>query len=100
MSKSVIDILSNRSCYGCSLVLNNAHYNISHLSCLLCHCLQGFKRETRFTSKSSAKDIISKIEEAAKPLGFDVQKKNYKVLLSLIRLVSALCFVLSHLSAR
>ncbi|XP_047944848.1 CBL-interacting protein kinase 32-like isoform X1 [Salvia hispanica] len=40
---------------------------------------QGFKRETRFTSKSSAKDIISKIEEAAKPLGFDVQKKNYKM---------------------
>ncbi|KAG6384168.1 hypothetical protein SASPL_156034 [Salvia splendens] len=29
---------------------------------------QGFKRETRFTSKSSAKDIYSKIEEAAKPL--------------------------------
>ncbi|KAL8055615.1 hypothetical protein ABFX02_04G067700 [Erythranthe guttata] len=40
---------------------------------------QGFKRETRFTSKSSANEIISKIAAAAKPLGFDVQKKNYKM---------------------
>ncbi|KAK6141762.1 hypothetical protein DH2020_024495 [Rehmannia glutinosa] len=40
---------------------------------------QGFKRETRFTSKSSATEIINKIEEAAKPLGFDVHKKNYKM---------------------
>ncbi|CAI9101087.1 OLC1v1038333C1 [Oldenlandia corymbosa var. corymbosa] len=37
------------------------------------------KRETRFTSKSSANEIISKIEETAKPLGFNVQKKNYKM---------------------
>lgn len=44
-------------------------------------CLVGqeFKRETRFTSKCSANEIVNKIEEAAKPLGFDVQKKNYKV---------------------
>lgn len=41
--------------------------------------LQEFKRETRFTSTCPANEIISKIEEAAKPLGFDVQKKNYKV---------------------
>lgn len=40
---------------------------------------QGFKRETRFTSKCPANEIINKIEEAAKPLGFDVQKKNYKM---------------------
>ncbi|XP_057800667.1 CBL-interacting serine/threonine-protein kinase 3-like [Salvia miltiorrhiza] len=40
---------------------------------------QGYKKETRFTSKSSANDIIKKIEQAAKPLGFDVQKKNYKM---------------------
>ncbi|XP_077248994.1 CBL-interacting protein kinase 32-like isoform X1 [Tasmannia lanceolata] len=40
---------------------------------------QEFKRETRFTSKCSANEIISKIEEAAKPLGFDVHKKNYKM---------------------
>ncbi|XP_051141916.1 CBL-interacting serine/threonine-protein kinase 3-like isoform X2 [Andrographis paniculata] len=40
---------------------------------------QGFKRETRFTSKSSAIDIINKIEAAAKPLGFNVDKKNYKM---------------------
>lgn len=37
------------------------------------------KRETRFTSKCPANEIISKIEEAAVPLGFDVKKKNYKV---------------------
>ncbi|KAK7819687.1 cbl-interacting serine/threonine-protein kinase 3 [Quercus suber] len=40
---------------------------------------QGFKRETRFTSKCPANEIINKIEEAAKPLGFDVHKKNYKM---------------------
>lgn len=40
---------------------------------------QEFKRETRFTSKCPAKEIIRKIEEAAKPLGFDIQKKNYKM---------------------
>ncbi|CAN1833375.1 CBL-interacting serine/threonine-protein kinase 3 [Linum perenne] len=40
---------------------------------------QVFKRETRFTSRSSANEIIHKIEEAAKPLGFDVHKKNYKM---------------------
>ena len=41
--------------------------------------LQEFKRETRFTSKFPANEIINKIEEAAKPMGFDVHKKNYKV---------------------
>jgi hypothetical protein len=41
--------------------------------------LQEFKRETRFTSKCPPKEIVRKIEEAAKPLGFGVQKKNYKV---------------------
>uniref|UniRef100_A0A2P2MGM5 non-specific serine/threonine protein kinase n=3 Tax=Rhizophora mucronata TaxID=61149 RepID=A0A2P2MGM5_RHIMU len=40
---------------------------------------QGFKRETRFASKCPANDIIHKIEEAAKPLGFDVHKKNYRM---------------------
>ncbi|XWS71297.1 hypothetical protein CRYUN_Cryun03dG0126300 [Craigia yunnanensis] len=40
---------------------------------------QGFKRETMFTSKYPANEIIHKIEEAAKPLGFDVHKKNYKM---------------------
>lgn len=38
-----------------------------------------FKRETRITLRGGANEIIKKIEEAAKPLGFDVQKKNYKV---------------------
>ncbi|KAF5196351.1 Cbl-interacting protein kinase [Thalictrum thalictroides] len=40
---------------------------------------QEFKRETRFTSTCPANEIISKIEEAAKPLGYDVHKKNYKM---------------------
>ncbi|ONK63606.1 uncharacterized protein A4U43_C07F16990 [Asparagus officinalis] len=40
---------------------------------------QEYKRETRFTSKCPANEIVSKIEEAAKPLGFDIQKKNYKM---------------------
>ncbi|KAI3495441.1 hypothetical protein L1887_37781 [Cichorium endivia] len=37
------------------------------------------RRETRFTSKCPANEIISKIEEAATPLGFDVKKNNYKL---------------------
>ncbi|OIS95712.1 cbl-interacting serinethreonine-protein kinase 9, partial [Nicotiana attenuata] len=37
------------------------------------------KRETQFTSRCPANEIISKIEETAKPLGFNVQKKNYKM---------------------
>ena len=39
------------------------------------------KRETRFTSKYPTNEIISKIEEAAGPLGFDVKKNNCKVYL-------------------
>lgn len=46
---------------------------------------QEFKRETRFTSKCPANEIISKIEEAAKPLGFDIQKKNYKMRLQNVK---------------
>ncbi|XP_026405587.1 CBL-interacting serine/threonine-protein kinase 23-like isoform X2 [Papaver somniferum] len=37
------------------------------------------KRETSFTSKCSANGIMSKIEEAAMPLGFNVTKNNYKM---------------------
>ncbi|KAL3815162.1 hypothetical protein ACJIZ3_016430 [Penstemon smallii] len=37
------------------------------------------KRETSFTSKCPANEIMSKIEEAAKPLGFNVHKRNYKM---------------------
>ncbi|PHU17638.1 CBL-interacting serine/threonine-protein kinase 9 [Capsicum chinense] len=37
------------------------------------------KKDTQFTSRSSANEIISKIEETARPLGFSVQKKNYKM---------------------
>ncbi|XP_073142910.1 CBL-interacting serine/threonine-protein kinase 3-like [Henckelia pumila] len=40
---------------------------------------QKFMRETRFTSKRPANEIIKKIEQAVKPLGFDVHKKNYKM---------------------
>ncbi|XP_010474701.1 PREDICTED: CBL-interacting serine/threonine-protein kinase 9-like [Camelina sativa] len=37
------------------------------------------KRETRFTSQRSASEIMSKMEEIAKPLGFNVRKDNYKI---------------------
>ncbi|KAI9198696.1 hypothetical protein LWI28_020728 [Acer negundo] len=37
------------------------------------------QRETRFTSKCSANEIISKIEATAMPLGFDVKKNNFKM---------------------
>nr|XP_010922115.1 CBL-interacting protein kinase 32 isoform X3 [Elaeis guineensis] len=46
---------------------------------------QEFKRETRFTSKCPANEIVRKIEEAAKPLGFDVHKKNYKMRLQNVK---------------
>lgn len=36
-------------------------------------------KETRFTSTKPAKEIISSIEQAAKPLGFNVQKRDYKM---------------------
>lgn len=38
-----------------------------------------YKREKRFTSQCPPKEIINRIEAAAKPLGFDIQKKNYKM---------------------
>uniref|UniRef100_A0A1D1YXL7 non-specific serine/threonine protein kinase n=1 Tax=Anthurium amnicola TaxID=1678845 RepID=A0A1D1YXL7_9ARAE len=37
------------------------------------------KCETRFASNRPAGEIISKIEEVAKPLGFNVEKQNYKL---------------------
>ncbi|XP_042452708.1 CBL-interacting protein kinase 9-like [Zingiber officinale] len=37
------------------------------------------KRETRFTSQHPPNEILSKLEEAAKPLGFKVRKHNYKM---------------------
>ncbi|XP_068480242.1 CBL-interacting serine/threonine-protein kinase 9-like isoform X1 [Phaseolus vulgaris] len=37
------------------------------------------QQETCFTSQCPANEIMCKIEEAAKPLGFIVQKKNYKM---------------------
>ncbi|KAL4368195.1 hypothetical protein GQ457_05G027250 [Hibiscus cannabinus] len=37
------------------------------------------KRETRFTSKCPANEIISKIEAAALPMGFGVKKNNHKM---------------------
>nr|AAL85889.1 putative serine threonine kinase [Sandersonia aurantiaca] len=37
------------------------------------------KRETRFTSQCPPNEILSKIEETAKPLGFNVRKHNYKM---------------------
>ncbi|KAL2485508.1 CBL-interacting serine/threonine-protein kinase 3 [Abeliophyllum distichum] len=46
---------------------------------------QEFKRETRFSSRFPANEIINKIEEAAKPLGFDVRKKNYKMRLENVK---------------
>ncbi|OAY65355.1 CBL-interacting protein kinase 9 [Ananas comosus] len=37
------------------------------------------KRETTFTSQCPPSEIMSRIEEAAKPLGFNVRKHNYKM---------------------
>ncbi|KAF3505400.1 hypothetical protein F2Q69_00044370 [Brassica cretica] len=40
---------------------------------------EGYKRETRFAATGAANELVQKIEEASKPLGFDIQKKNYKM---------------------
>ncbi|KAJ7560030.1 hypothetical protein O6H91_04G111200 [Diphasiastrum complanatum] len=37
------------------------------------------KRETRFTSMHPPKEIVSSIEAAARPLGFDVEKRDFKM---------------------
>lgn len=37
------------------------------------------ERESRFTSTYPASEIISKMEESAKPLGFNVHKRDYKM---------------------
>lgn len=37
------------------------------------------KRETRFASKLPPNEILLKIEQAATPLGFNVEKRNYKL---------------------
>ncbi|MED6223270.1 CBL-interacting serine/threonine-protein kinase 9 [Stylosanthes scabra] len=37
------------------------------------------KRETHFASQHPPNEIMSKIEEAAKPLGFNVRKRDYKM---------------------
>jgi uncharacterized protein Veg len=37
------------------------------------------KGETRFTSTKPANEIIASIEEVAKPLGFDVQTRDFKM---------------------
>ncbi|CAH8349964.1 unnamed protein product [Eruca vesicaria subsp. sativa] len=37
------------------------------------------KRKTQFTSKCPAHEIVTKIEAAAGPMGFDVKKNNYKM---------------------
>jgi len=36
------------------------------------------KRQTRFTSKRPAQDIIARIDTSAKSMGFSVQIRNYK----------------------
>ncbi|CAH8362424.1 unnamed protein product [Eruca vesicaria subsp. sativa] len=40
---------------------------------------EGYKRETRFAATGGADELVQKIEAATKTLGFDIQKKNYKM---------------------
>lgn len=82
----IIDI-----CYLWVLILTPLH--IINLT------VQGLvKRETRFTSQRPANEIMSKIEEAAKPLGFNVHKRNYKVMILTLDIygwycLDLLCFI-------
>ncbi|XP_026385210.1 CBL-interacting serine/threonine-protein kinase 9-like [Papaver somniferum] len=43
------------------------------------HRTNSIKRETHFTSQCPANEIMCKIEQTAKPLGFNVRKQNYKM---------------------
>ncbi|KAI3956122.1 hypothetical protein MKW98_027436, partial [Papaver atlanticum] len=43
------------------------------------HRMNSIKRETHFTSQCPANEIMFKIEQTAKPLGFNVRKQNYKM---------------------
>ncbi|KAI3897469.1 hypothetical protein MKW92_032817 [Papaver armeniacum] len=43
------------------------------------HRTNSIKRETHFTSQCPANEIMCKIEQTAKPLGFNVIKQNYKM---------------------
>lgn len=54
---------------------------------------QDVKHELHFTSKHTAPEIISKIEETAKPLGFIVKRQDYKM-----RLQGAMTGRKGHLS--
>ncbi|XP_058112765.1 CBL-interacting serine/threonine-protein kinase 23-like isoform X4 [Magnolia sinica] len=40
---------------------------------------QGVRREMRFTLRCSASEILAKMEESAKPLGFSVKRRDYKM---------------------
>ncbi|XP_058079018.1 CBL-interacting protein kinase 31-like isoform X2 [Magnolia sinica] len=40
---------------------------------------QGVRREMRFTLRCSASEIMAKMEESAKPLGFSVKRCDYKM---------------------
>ena len=42
--------------------------------------VQSVKQEVHFTSKYPATEIITKMEEHAKPLGFNVKRRDYKVM--------------------
>uniref|UniRef100_A0A7N0UUQ6 non-specific serine/threonine protein kinase n=1 Tax=Kalanchoe fedtschenkoi TaxID=63787 RepID=A0A7N0UUQ6_KALFE len=50
-----------------------------NLDNLLLQVRQELKRETRFMSKCPADEIVERIEQAVKPLGFDVFKCNFKM---------------------
>lgn len=39
----------------------------------------GIKRDTRFTSRLQAEEILAKIAAAARPLGFTIEMQNYKL---------------------
>jgi len=43
------------------------------------------KRETSFASQRTPQEIMSKIEEACGPLGFNVRKQNYKVTIMFLK---------------
>jgi hypothetical protein len=49
-----------------------------NLSALFDRRQDHIKRQTRFTSKRPAQDIIAHIDTSAKSMGFSVQIRNYK----------------------
>jgi len=95
---SVISLLANKI-----LFMRRYNYSSRLMVLVSSFCLNSIqngivKRETHFTSQCPANEIMSKIEEVAKPLWLSVHKAKYKVIIYLRTLIT--CISLHFYSPR